>query len=392
MAAELAGLEAAAAAGGGPRQSFAATNPCHVFDMAVALYRMGALDCYYSGYPKWRLKPPAGFPIVVRSCRTLLTYGMQRLPESLRLDDARMFRWQDDGFDRAVARILDGGGHVHGLPGQCREIFRKARAAGRLTVLNHASGPVAQQRALIAPEYERHGRNLEKEAPLPETYTGRLAEEMELADIHCVASTVVRDQLIADGVDSGRIWVVPYGADQVLFRKRERVPEGPFRICFAGRQSLRKGIHYLLRALEQTDSSGWELHCFGMAFRETAPDFETYSGAAKVVQRGSVPQSELAAAFREMDVLVLPSAEEAFGLVVVQALEAGLPCIVSERVGAKDLVRDGQTGSITPFGDPVQLAEALHFWSENRIIVPDRFPWEDCAGKLLLQAGRLAAT
>ena len=365
------------------KHSFAATNPCHVYDMALALWQMGGLGCYYSGYPRWRLKPPADFPIRVKSLRTVLTYAMQRLPEGLRIRDDRMFRWQDNGFDRAVAGILAGDGYIHGLPGQCREIFRAARKQGIPTVLNHASGPVEQQRKLIAPEYARAGLDLERLAPLPSTYQDRIREEIALADFHCAASTVVRDQLVADGIEESKIWVVPYGADQALFRKREQTPDGPFRICFAGRQSLRKGIHYLLKALEQTGDDDWELHCFGMTFRETARDFEQYTGEARVLQRGSVPQAELSRAFQDMHVLVLPSAEEAFGLVVVQALEAGVPCIVSDRVGAKDLIREGETGSIVPFGDPEALAAALTYWNSHRITVADRFPWSACADQLL---------
>ncbi|MEX0330178.1 MAG: glycosyltransferase family 4 protein [Puniceicoccaceae bacterium] len=365
------------------KHSFAATNPCHVYDMALALQDKGALGCYYSGYPRWRLNPPAGFPMVSRSWRTLITYGLQRCPEQLRPDDARMFRWQDKGFDAAVANILQGEGCIHGLPGQCLETFKAARRIGMTTVLNHASGPMKQWRALVAPEYERMGRSLDEAMPLPDWYEERLQEEWDLADYHCVASTVVRDQLMQEGVSQEKIWVVPYGADQELFQKRTTLPEGPFKVAFAGRQSLRKGIHYLLKALEHTDSTGWELHCFGMEFAETQPDFEAYKGGAKVVQRGSLSQAEFARALQDMDVLVLPSAEEAFGLVVVQALQVGVPCIVSDRVGAKDLIREGQTGSVVTFGDVEGIAEAVGSIENNRILVADRFPWDKCAEQLL---------
>ena len=370
------------------KHSFAATNPCHVYDMALALWEKDALGSYYSGYPRWRLKPPEAFPIKTEAFRTLVTYSMQRLPEALRIHDDSMFRWQDAGFDRAVSKTLAGEGFIHGIPGQCREIFKRARTIGLRTILNHASGPVEQQRAMIAPEYERVGLDLEALAPFPKDYEERLHEERRLADIHCVASTVVRDQLIFDGIPADRIWVVPYGADSTLFTKRKAVPNGPFRICFAGRQSLRKGIHYLLKALESADSQGWELHCFGMEFKETARDFREFSGGARVLQRGSVPQKELADSLREMDVLVLPSAEEAFGLVVVQALEIGVPCIVSDRVGAKDLIREGKTGSIVPFADPKALAQSLLDWQEKRLTVEDHFPWSACADNLLLQASQ----
>lgn len=369
------------------RHSFAATNPCHVYDLAQALWKIGGLERYYSGYPSWRLHPPEGFPIRTLTWRTLVTYGMQRLPERMRVDDTRMFRWQDRGFDRAAARVLEGEGFLHGLPGQCLELFRTAKSRGLIPVLNHASGPLEQQRALVAPEYRRAGLELESRQPLPARWRERLQAESDLADYHCAASTVVRDQLEEAGMDPGRIWVVPYGADERTFPKRRQTPGGPFRICFAGRQSLRKGLHYLLKALELAGQKDWELHCFGMPLQETAADLAAYRGAASIRQRGSVAQAELGRAFAEMRVLVLPSAEEAFGLVVVQALQAGLPCIVSNRVGAKDLIREGENGSIVPFGDTDALAEALRFWSGNGITVPDRFPWSECARKLLEVAG-----
>lgn len=368
--------------------SFAATNPCHVYELARELWRLGRLGRYYSGYPGWRLGAEAGFPLVGRSWRTLVTYGFQRMPEKLRPHDEALFRWQDAGFDRAVGRVvrresLGGGDFLHGLPGQCLELFEAGHARGRVAVLNHAMGPLEQQRKLVAPEYERAGLVLAAAAPLPDWYLERLRRERELADVHCVASSVVRDQLVADGVAAGKIWVVPYGADGDLFRKREREPEGPFRVCFAGRQSLRKGIHYLLRALETVGNADWELHCFGMAFRETAGDFAAYGGAAKVRQRGSLSRGDFAAALREMDLLVLPSAEEAFGLVVVQALQVGVPCVVSERVGAKDLIREGETGSVVAFGDVEALGGALADWSKRRMTVRDEFPWSACAERLL---------
>jgi glycosyltransferase involved in cell wall biosynthesis len=368
-----------------PKESdhtFAATNPCHVWDLALAMWERDCLGAYISGYPKWRLKPPAGFPFHEVSWRTLVTYGLQRMPEWARPQDERLFRWQDAGFDRAAQHKLPTAGFLHGLPGQCLRLFERGRRTGLSTVLNHAMGPLEQQRKLVAPEYHRVGKELDAAVPLPAAYLERLKAEASLAHWHCVASTVVRDQLIAEGVSGDRIWVVPYGADAQLFPKRAHLPTGPFRICFAGRQSLRKGIYYLLKALEAVDSSGWELHCFGMEFRETAGDFEAYAGGAAIHQRGSLSQSGFAEALKQMDVLVLPSAEEAFGLVVVQALQVGVPCIVSDRVGAKDLLREGVSGSTVPFGDAEALGQALTEWSQRRFTVEDAFPWAHAAKQL----------
>ncbi len=365
--------------------SFSATNPCHIYDQAKAVHELGHLGVFFSGYPRWRLAPPASMPVVTASWRTLVTYGLQRLPERLRPPDDRVFRWQDAGFDRSVARLpeLRRSDALHCLPGQALESFRRARAAGVLCVLNHASGPLLQQRELIRAEYLRAGLDLERLQPLPAPWRRRLEQEMELADRHCVASTVVRDQLVAEGIAPERIWVVPYGLDEARFPKRDRPPEGAYRVCFAGRQSLRKGLFYLLRALERVAAPDWELHVFGMPLAETSGDLAAYRGAARIIQHGAVSQREFAAAMRDVHVLVLPSAEEAFGLVVLQALQCGVPCIVSDRVGAKDLLRPGETGTVFPFGDVDQLAAALLRWEQARGQVADRFPYRAAAERLV---------
>jgi glycosyltransferase involved in cell wall biosynthesis len=74
-----------------------------------------------------------------------------------------------------------------------------------------------------------------------------------------------------------------------------------------------------------------------------------------------VNQSELLKAYAAADCLVLPSdGRETWGLVVNEAMASGMPAVVSDRVGCQpDLVRDGLTGAVAPFGDVVALAEAL---------------------------------
>jgi glycosyltransferase involved in cell wall biosynthesis len=365
--------------------SFSATNPCHIYDQALGVHERGALGTFYCGYPRWRLKAPGAMPVVSLPWRTMVTYGLQRLPEWARPPDHPVFRWQDRGFDRAVSRILDTEGTdiLHGIPGQALGTFRRARELGIPCVLNHASGPLEVLRELIRPEYERRGMNVEEKVPVPRDWAERLEGEMKLADWHCVASTIVRDQLAEKGVDPSRIWVVPYGVNGDIFPKRPAPPDGPFRICFAGRQSLLKGVKYLLDALETVGEPDWELHVFGMSFGETARDFAAYKGRARVIQHGAVSQAELAGTLRTMHVFVLPSAAEAFGLVVVQALQSGVPCIVSDRVGAKDLIRPGRNGTVFPFGNVEALSESLLYWNGERGQVVDCFPRSDAARLLI---------
>ena len=359
--------------------AFAATNPCHVWEMALALAQSNRTVTFYSGYPEWRLGESCeGLSIRTRSSRTLVTYGLLRVPERFRPSATRLFRWQDQGFDRAVAGILEpGNGVFHGLPGQCLVSFERAKELGMITILNHASGPAEEQQRLVAPEYVRAGLPGGEEALMGEQFRERLKKETELADYHCAASSVVADQLVSAGVEVEKILKVPYGADPKKFKKREKLPER-FRVLFAGILSLRKGIHYLLKAVED-GSEDWEVNLYGPSSQETENDFSSYQGTVPIRRRGAVSQEHLAEEMRKASVLVLPSAEEAFGLVVVQALQCGVPCIVSDRVGAKDLIRHRENGSVVPFGDSAALRAELDWWSQNPMIVAGEYSWDEPA-------------
>ncbi len=76
---------------------------------------------------------------------------------------------------------------------------------------------------------------------------------------------------------------------------------------------------------------------------------------------GFMNQTEIARLYAVADCLVLPSDYgETWGMVVNEALAAGIPCVVSDRVGCSpDLIDDGQTGYVVPFADTAALAEAL---------------------------------
>lgn len=363
--------------------SFSATNPCHVYEWALALHQMGKLGHYYSGYPRWKLKCPIDFPLKTASWRTLVTYTLYRFPESIRPSHSTLFQWQDFGFDRAIAKQLETCDFIHGMPSQCAETFAVARQKGVRTVLNHATGPVKQQLALVEPEYRRVGVDYQPDAIYNEHYLAQEQVAFSLADYHCVASSVVKQQLINDGFDAEKIFVIPYGVDADLFPKSTEVVDGPFNVCFAGMMTIRKGIHYLLKALEAVGQSDWTLNCYGLPNSETEPDFQAYRGSAALKRHGTISRSELGQAFHKNHVLVLPSAEEAFGLVVAQALQAGTPCIVSDRVGSKDLIQHRVNGSIVPFGDADALAEELTYWEQNRIRTPNVYPWKDTAQRLV---------
>jgi glycosyltransferase involved in cell wall biosynthesis len=72
-----------------------------------------------------------------------------------------------------------------------------------------------------------------------------------------------------------------------------------------------------------------------------------------------MPQTELKNLMSRSHVMVLPSIEEGFGMVMAQAMACGCPVIASRNTGGEDLFDDGQEGFIVPIRDVDALANRL---------------------------------
>lgn len=146
------------------------------------------------------------------------------------------------------------------------------------------------------------------------------------------------------------------------FRTSRGIPLGALVVLFAGKLIRQKRPCDLLNAFLIVR------HAFPdaiLAFAGSGPEEESlvqYSVVRGInaMFLGFINQRELPALYASADVFVLPSEGEAWGLVVNEAMAAGLPVIVSDDVGAAaDLVAEKDTGVVYPVGDVAQLATAL---------------------------------
>jgi glycosyltransferase involved in cell wall biosynthesis len=138
---------------------------------------------------------------------------------------------------------------------------------------------------------------------------------------------------------------------------------------FVGRLVESKGVHELLEAYAAyRDDVGdpWPLLIAG-----TGPLEALAARQAGVELVGFLEPGELARCFGRASFLVLPSRFEPWGVVVHEAMAAGLGAICTTRVGAADVfVRDGANGRIVNANAPGELADALawaHGLSDARL-------------------------
>jgi glycosyltransferase involved in cell wall biosynthesis len=187
-----------------------------------------------------------------------------------------------------------------------------------------------------------------------------------------------RDFYRGYGIPDRLLFDTPYFVDNARFtrsaaegtprradlRARWSIPAEAVCFCYAGKLEPKKRILDLIDALRiAVARPGPPLHLLVVGTGELMPQAQTMAAQWRlpVTFAGFLNQTEIAAAYVAADCLVLPSDYgETWGLVVNEAMACGRPAIVSDRVGcAADLVTDGVTGAIFPFGNSAALAERL---------------------------------
>ena len=181
-----------------------------------------------------------------------------------------------------------------------------------------------------------------------------------------VNSEEYRQSWIDRGLDPGKLKIFPRGLDTELFTPARREPmfwerfeasNGQVRLLYVGRISREKDLDVLANAYRRLREEGLPVQLFvvghgpySQALAETLPD---------AVFTGYLTGVELATAYASADVFTFPSTTDTFGNVVIEAQASGVPVVVSDSGGPKELVEDNENGLITKSHDVDDFTRAV---------------------------------
>ncbi len=156
-------------------------------------------------------------------------------------------------------------------------------------------------------------------------------------------------------IQSGREAVLPVSHAGIADRRKSRSYGKTLRIGYIGSWSEHKGFFTLLHAcrwLVQNGCTDLELHLYSSTARRTEPFVKNHPGFAP---------KELGAVMDSIDVLAVPSRwRETFGLVVLEAASFGVPVVMSEYVGARDILKGNADAAFVYDGTLRGLKETLY--------------------------------
>src|ERR1700680_1957918 len=182
-----------------------------------------------------------------------------------------------------------------------------------------------------------------------------------------VNSEEYRQSWINRGLDPAKLKIFPRGLDTELFNPARRDPafwekygvatNGEVRLLYVGRISREKDLDVLATAYRSLREEGLSVQLFivghgpySQTLSETLPD---------AVFTGYLKGKELAAAYASADIFVFPSTTDTSGNVIIKAHASGVPVIVSDSGGPKELVEDNTNGLITKSHDVEDFSRAI---------------------------------
>ena len=171
-----------------------------------------------------------------------------------------------------------------------------------------------------------------------------------------IQKVVLEDQVV----------VCPNGVNECFPYMEKESHDAVTHILFLSNLLVSKGVYTLLDACKSLKEDGMEFICEFVGGETSEVNAETLSAA--ISERGltgcvfySGPRygSDKEESWNVSDIFVLPSANECFPLVIVEAMQHSVPVVATEEGGIPDLVIDGVNGLVCSVNDSSSLASAL---------------------------------
>jgi glycosyltransferase involved in cell wall biosynthesis len=329
--------------------------------------------------------------------RPTLARGKARISYKL-VGSLRACAWHDWIVARRLKNLVGRIDIIHTWPLGALRTVKTAAQLGIPTVLERCNANTRFAMEVVQQECERLGVALPPDHE--HAYNAEKLrieeEEYDLADRLLCPSEFTAKTFLDKGYPKEKLARHIYGFDEKVYypSSEPRDPKRPLTMLFVGVCAVRKGVHYALEAWVKSPASkeGTFLIAgeFLPAYQEKLAPMLNHPSVRVLGHRNDVPEL-----MRKSDILILPSIEEGFGLVVTEAIGSGCVPLASE--ACTELCKHMETGLMHRIGDVTAIREHITMLHEDRALlarlraaglkmVPE-ITW-DAAGARLLEVYR----
>ncbi len=257
-------------------------------------------------------------------------------------------------FDAAAARRLPRAEHLIAFNGTA---LNQLEGAGELGYGSRALVSANSHFAHLLRRHEQAYRQYPIERPWATRLLARNLREYELAEQIQVSSRYVWDSFLEQGVPESRLVRFPLTPDRRFVPAAAAAKSASFDIVYVGSLTVHKGVPLLIDAFRRLPFSDMRLILVG--------GWGT-RGMRRFIERACLEDSRISARpgdplarLQSARLCVHPAYEDGFAYAPAEALACGVPVIVSEDTGMKELIEDPARGLVVPTGDLSVLTEAI---------------------------------
>jgi len=189
-----------------------------------------------------------------------------------------------------------------------------------------------------------------------------------LTDYYISISRQMTEELIDLGIDENRILYLPNGVDADLFKPN--MPKEDNLLLFVGRVAFNKGLHTLLKSLRFLEKPirlaiiGPMDNTYRTCIMKLI-DEENQKGKNEITYLGAMDQVDIVKWYQKASIFILPSYWEGFPVTILEALACETPVIATPVGGVPEIVKDYETGILTPLNNPIALAQKIQYLLDN---------------------------
>ncbi len=357
----------------------AAAGKFHAHHLASEYASMSVLGDFYN--VRRSLSPPGrvpGYKFHNRLDLALWSAASRVLP--IKYSHNRSYELFDEWLSRQLVRKPPA--VLHSWNGNSRATFKRLKGSGWRLCVERSCPHNRVQYELLVEEGKALG--------IPHVQDVRVLEnaieELHLADV-IVAPSFYSARSYTDSELKRKVKVNPLGGNvRYLERSTGKSRTGGLKVLMVGNNFLRKGIHYLVesfKGFKDPDAELWIRGDVPGAYRDRITD-----SRVKVIP--AVTAVRLDELYRTAHVFVQPSIDEGFGMTVFEALGYGLPLVVTENVGARDVLSSDVSVTV-PIRDPKAIADAIQVardlpgpaFDVARKTILENNSWAACARRMI---------
>lgn len=287
---------------------------------------------------------------------------------------------KDHAFDAVASMYIQPTDIFHGWANHSLIQIRQAKKLNEkcITIIERASSHALLQNQILVREYEQFGI---KSDPIHPWAIKKMLLEYKEADFVATSSEFSVNSFLEYKYPREKILYLPYGVDAEKFVPKP-VEHDKFTAIFVGQNWIRKNLYRVEKAWSTLNlkNSTLLVRCDAPVFKDI--DYKKIELVKWV--------DKIQDFYNSCDIMILPSLEEGYGLVIMEAMASGIPVIISKN-GVK--ITDGKEGFIVNPYDIKDLQNKISYFYDNREEIrrcgkaarrmAEKCTWDDYKKKLI---------